>query len=37
VVACLFSSMGYVRTNLDRTLACIARHLNPGGLVLIEP
>jgi SAM-dependent methyltransferase len=39
VVACLFSSIGYVRTldNLAQAAACMARHLAPGGLLIIEP
>jgi ubiquinone/menaquinone biosynthesis C-methylase UbiE len=39
VIACLFSSIGYVRTleNLRTTLVNFARHLSPGGLVLVEP
>jgi ubiquinone/menaquinone biosynthesis C-methylase UbiE len=39
VILCLFSSVGYVRT-LDRvtaTLQCFRRHLEPNGLVLVEP
>ena len=38
-VTCLFSSIGYARTkeNLDRAAASMARHLNPGGTVLVEP
>jgi ubiquinone/menaquinone biosynthesis C-methylase UbiE len=39
VVICLFSSIAYVRT-LDRmraAVAAMARHLNPSGLLLIEP
>jgi SAM-dependent methyltransferase len=39
VVVSLFSSIGYVRT-LDRmraATACMARHLNPGGVLVIEP
>jgi len=39
VILCLFSSIGYVRT-LDRvtaTLRCFRLHLEPGGLVLLEP
>jgi SAM-dependent methyltransferase len=39
VIICLFSSIAYVRT-LDRMRAALAnfsRHLNPGGLVLVEP
>jgi SAM-dependent methyltransferase len=39
VVACLFSSIGYVRTleNLKASVACMARHTVPGGLVIVEP
>lgn len=39
VVMCLFSSIGYVETvpNLMRTTASLARHVTPGGLLLIEP
>jgi len=39
VVVCLFSSIGYVRTypRLARTLLNFARHLRPGGVVIIEP
>lgn len=39
VVTCLFSSIGYVGTveNLGRSIACMARHLLPGGLLLVEP
>jgi len=39
VVTCLFSSIGYVRTldNLHRAMAAMARHLVPGGLLVIEP
>jgi len=35
----LFSSIGYVRTveNLNRAMASMARHLRPGGLLLVEP
>lgn len=39
VVTCLFSSIGYVRT-LPRLRAAVRRmadHLNPGGVLLIEP
>ena len=38
-VACLFSSIGYARTetNLRRAVAAMARHLAPGGVLLIEP
>jgi SAM-dependent methyltransferase len=38
-LTCLFSSIGYVRT-LERLRAaarCIARHLAPGGVALVEP
>jgi SAM-dependent methyltransferase len=39
VVLCLFSSIGYVRTkaNLNKTVRSMADHLNPGGVVIIEP
>lgn len=39
VVTCLFSSIGYVKTldNVERAAGCMARHLTPGGLLLIEP
>ena len=39
VVTCLFSSIGYVRTieNLTQAVCCMARHLVPGGVTLIEP
>jgi ubiquinone/menaquinone biosynthesis C-methylase UbiE len=39
VVTCLFGSIGYVRTldNLTRAITCMARHLVPGGVLLIEP
>lgn len=39
VVSCLFSSIGYMRTraDLDRAVATFARHLRPGGVVVIEP
>lgn len=39
VVTCLFSSIGYVQTrdNLQRALASMARHLEPGGVLLLEP
>jgi SAM-dependent methyltransferase len=38
-VTCLFSAIGYVRTvdNLQRAIRCMARHLRPGGLLLVEP
>jgi SAM-dependent methyltransferase len=39
VITCLFSSVGYVKTPdaLDATIACIAAHLRPGGIAVIEP
>jgi len=39
VVTCLFSSIGYVQTldNLGRAVGCMAHHLRPGGLLIIEP
>lgn len=38
-ITCLFSSIAYVRTldNLRAAVASFARHLHPGGLVVIEP
>jgi len=35
----LFSSIGYAKTrdNLDRAIGCVARHLESGGVALIEP
>jgi SAM-dependent methyltransferase len=39
VVTCLFSSIGYARQedNLRRAVAAMARHLEPGGLLVVEP
>jgi SAM-dependent methyltransferase len=39
VVTCLFSSIGYVRTRdgLNRATAALARHVAPGGVLVIEP
>jgi ubiquinone/menaquinone biosynthesis C-methylase UbiE len=39
IVTCLFSSIGYVRTTerLAAALDSMARHLVPGGLLLVEP
>ena len=39
IVSCLFSSIGYVRTftRLVQTVKNLKRHLNPGGLLIIEP
>jgi SAM-dependent methyltransferase len=38
-VVCLFSSIGYVRTEqaLRRALEAMARHLVPGGVLVVEP
>lgn len=38
-VTCLFSAIGYARTRteLDQTLACLAAHLRPGGVLVLEP
>lgn len=39
VITCLFSAIGYVRTlpALEATMRNFARHLRPGGIVIIEP
>lgn len=39
VVTCLFSSIAYVRTvdRMTSAVAAMARHLRPGGVLLIEP
>ena len=39
IVTCLFSSIGYVKTvdNLNRAVRCMADHLKPGGLLIVEP
>ena len=39
VVMCLFSSIGYVRTEarMRDAVLCMRRHLRPGGVLLIEP
>lgn len=39
VVACLFSSIGYLceLDRVERALRCFRRHLAPGGVVLVEP
>ena len=39
VVTCLFSSIGYVQTldGLHLAMASMARHLKPGGLLIVEP
>jgi ubiquinone/menaquinone biosynthesis C-methylase UbiE len=39
IILCLFSSIGYVRTldNVIKTLVCFKKHLNKGGLLVVEP
>jgi SAM-dependent methyltransferase len=39
VITCLFSAIAYVKTaaRLEETIAAFARHLEPGGLAIIEP
>lgn len=39
VVSCLFSAIGHLRTKEDlrKAFANFARHLNPGGVVIVEP
>jgi ubiquinone/menaquinone biosynthesis C-methylase UbiE len=39
VVTCLFSENGYVRTvdRMNRAVACMARHVKPGGALIVEP
>lgn len=39
VITCLFSSIGYLENaeQLNTALRCFSRHLNPGGLIVIEP
>jgi SAM-dependent methyltransferase len=39
VVTCLFGSIGYSRTTvgLQRAVRCMANHLRPGGVVVVEP
>jgi SAM-dependent methyltransferase len=38
-VTCLFSSIGYARTveDLNRAVAAMAGHLEPGGVLIVEP
>lgn len=38
-ITCLFSTIGYVRSENDlrRTIARLAEHLEPGGVVILEP
>ena len=39
VVSCLFSAIGHLETerDLEKTFENFARHLNPGGVVVVEP
>jgi SAM-dependent methyltransferase len=39
VVTCLFSGIGYMPdvASLERSVARMAAHLNPGGLLIVEP
>lgn len=39
VVQCLFSAIGYLTEPADviAALKCFARHLNPGGMIVVEP
>jgi len=39
IITCLFSAIGFVRTRakLRRSIGCMANHLKPGGLLLLEP
>ena len=39
IVTCLFSSIGYVKSvdYLEKAIANMARHLNPGGMLFVEP
>ncbi len=39
IITCLFSSIGYVKTvdHLNLTLFTLAKHLQPGGVLLVEP
>ena len=39
VVPCLFSAIGRVMTfeRLERAIACMARHVRPGGALIVEP
>lgn len=39
VVTCLFSSIGYMQSveRLNRAVANMARHVSPGGLLVVEP
>lgn len=39
VVTCLFSAIGNVKTvdRLNRAIACMARHVGPSGVLIVEP
>jgi len=39
VITCLFSAIGYVQTEkgLGRAIAAMVRHLEPGGVLIVEP
>jgi SAM-dependent methyltransferase len=39
VVTCLFSAIGIVRSfeRLERAVACMVRHVRPGGALIVEP
>jgi ubiquinone/menaquinone biosynthesis C-methylase UbiE len=39
VITCLFSSIGYIVTveNMYQTVSTMARHLRPGGVMIVEP
>lgn len=39
VVTCLFSAIGYAGSveNLNQAVASMAKHLNPGGILVVEP
>ena len=38
-VTCLFSAIGYVKTveRMNRAVACMARHVKPSGVLIVEP
>jgi ubiquinone/menaquinone biosynthesis C-methylase UbiE len=38
-IICLFSSIGYLKNinKISQSIACFKRHLNPGGVILVEP
>lgn len=39
IITCLFSAIAYVKTieYLEQAIACMARHLTPGGIMVVEP